>query len=253
MLPISSSDPNFIFGIVFIGGVILILWLFHLYEENKAKKRLSPYFEAFRAFVEDSKLSCPKDKGYPDATLYRHIWRRAVVLQTHIAQTDQEKQILKNIREIAARNYYACAPQNAYGTVALKITPNQIFEYLKREQSQTKNTNHWDTKHFACIYVGRTKDGRMYVGKTINEPERRWVEHRKMGTGPFKDGKDYAEWSVVRGNVQLEELDYWEAYYIGYYNTYEEGYNENPGNDKTAYAQGKNDARDKITNVEDGV
>lgn len=249
----SSSDSNFITGIAIIGGVILVVWLFHLYEENKTKKRLSPYLGVFLAFVENSKSSCPKDKGYPEATLYRHVWRRAVVLETHFDITEEQKQILKSIQELAARNYYANAPENAYGRVTLKITPKQVFEYIKREQSQSKDTNHWDTKLFACVYVGRTKDGRMYVGKTVNEPERRWIEHRKMGTGPFKDGHDYAEWSVVRGNVQPKELDYWEAYYIGYYNTYEEGYNENPGNDKTAYGRGRNDAQDKVENTGDGA
>lgn len=101
--------------------------------------------------------------------------------------------------------------------------------------------------------MGRTKDGKMYVGKTAKEPERRWVVHRKMGTGPFKDGNDYAEWSIIRGNVPLKELDHWEAYYIGYYNTYEGGYNENPGNDKIAYTQGRNDAHDKVANSEEGA
>jgi len=253
MLFPASSDSDFITAIVVIGGIILAVWLLHLYGENRTKKRLSPYFGAFGKFVEESMPSCPKDKGYPEATLYRHVWRRAVVLQTHIAQTEQEKQILKNIQEIAGRNYYACAPENAYGKVTLRITPNQVFEYLKREQSQPKDANHWDTKQFACVYVARTKNGRMYVGKTVNEPERRWIEHRKMGTGPFKDGHDYAEWSVVRGNVQPKELDYWEAYFIGYYNTYEEGYNENPGNDRTAYDRGRNDAQDKVENTEDGA
>jgi hypothetical protein len=253
MLSLSSGDSNLLGAIALIGGIILVLWLLWLSEENNAKERLMPYKDAWIKFFEESEPSCPKDKGYPEATLYRHLWRRAVVLQAHIAQTEEEKQILKNIQEIAARNYYSCAPRNAYGKVRLRITPNQVFEYLKREQSQTKDTNHWDTKKFTCVYVGMTKDGKMYVGKTVNEPEKRWVEHRKTSTGPFKNGNDYAEWSVVRGNVQPKELDYWEAYYIGYYNTYEEGYNENPGTDKTAYDRGRNDARDKVANGEDGA
>lgn len=240
-------------GIAVIIGLVLAVLLLTFYNEKRTQKRLAPYQNAFARFVEESKPTCPRDKGYPEATLFRHVWRRAVVLQAHIAQTEQERQLLQNIQEIAARNYYACAPQNAYGKVTLRITPNQVFEYLKREQSQPKDTNRWDTKKFACVYMGTTKDGKMYVGKTAKEPERRWVEHRKMGTGPFKDGNDYAEWSIIRGNVPPKELDHWEAYYIGYYNTYEGGYNENLGNDKTAYTRGRNDAHDKVANSEKGA
>jgi len=236
--------------ILVIIGFVIAVYLFVFYNEKRTQKRLEPYQDAFARFLEESKSTCQKDRGYPQATLFRHVWRRAVVMEAHFAKTEEEKLILKNIQEIAARNYYACAPQNAYGKVKLQITPNQVFEYLKREQSQPKDTSRWNTKKFACIYIGQTKDGKMYVGKTVNEPERRWLEHRKMGTGPFKYGNDYAEWSVIRGNIALTDLDYWESYYIGYYNTYEKGYNENFGNDKPAYILGRKDARDKVTNSE---
>ena len=81
----------------------------------------------------------------------------------------------------------------------------------------------------------------MYIGKTVKEPESRWVQHRKMGTGPYKNGADYAEWKIVRGNLPQRKLDYRELYFIGYYNTYQEGY----------YEQGKNDSRDTIGTSEE--
>jgi len=202
--------------------------------------------DAYTQFLEDSRPTCPRDKGYPDATLFRHVWRRAVVSQVHLAESDEEKQLLDKIQEIAARNYYACAPENAYGKVKLAITPNQILEYLKREQSKPGDKKPWDTKRLPCIYLGMTRDQKMYIGKTGKEPETRWVQHRKMATGPFKNGADYAEWKIIRGNLPAKELDFWESYYIGYFNSYEDGYNENPGNDPIAYEQGKKKREDKV-------
>lgn len=238
--------------IIVLIGLALAVFLIAFYIKIMEEKRLAPYNTVFAQFVRESKPTCPKHKGYAEATLFRHVWRRAVVLQVHLAETEEEKNVLGKIQEIAARNYYACAPTNAYGKVKLQITPNQIMEYIKREQSKPGNQKHWDTKKFACIYLGITKDRKMYIGKTVKEPETRWVQHRKMGTGPYKNGADYAEWKIVRGNLPLKKLDYWESYFIGYYNTYKEGYNERPGNDTSAYDQGKNDSRDKIGTSEEG-
>jgi len=194
--------------IIVIIGLVLAVFLIIFYIEKKEEKRLAPYNDAFVKFVGESRQTCPKHKGYPEATLFRHVWRRAVVLQVHLAETEEEKNVLGKIQEIATRNYYACAPTDAYGKVKLQITPNQILEYIKREQSKPGNQKHWDTKKFACIYLGITKDGKMYVGKTLKEPETRWVQHRKMGTGPYKNGADYAEWKIVRGNLSPRKLDY---------------------------------------------
>jgi len=230
---------------------LVVVFLVAFYTERRQRKRLEPYMDAFAQFLRESRPTCPRDKGYPDATLFRHVWRRAVVLQVHLAETDEEKQLLERIQEIAARNYFACAPDNAYGKVKLAITPNQILKYLKRERSKPGDKRRWDTKKFPCIYLGITEDQRMYVGKTVKEPEIRWVQHRKMATGPFKNGVDYAEWKIIRGNLPAKELDFWESYYIGYFNTYERGYNESPGNDTSAYGQGKKNGQDKVGNSQD--
>jgi hypothetical protein len=198
-------------AIIVIIGLVLTAYLVSFYSEKRAQKRLAPYLDAFDRFVKESKPTCPKGKGYPEATLFRHVWRRAVVLQVHLAETEEQKDVFQKIQEIAARNYWACAPQNAYGKVKLQITPNQILEYLKRERSTVRSHKGSDTKKFSCIYLGKTKDGKTYVGKTDKEPETRWVQHRKMGTGPFKNGADYAEWEIIRGNLPARELDYWES------------------------------------------
>jgi len=243
---VRHGDHNPMSTIAILVGLALVVFLIAFFVEKMERKRLAPYNDAFVKFVGESRPTCPKHKGYPDATLFRHVWRRAVVLQGHLAETEEEKNVLGKIQEIAAKNYYASAPTNAYGKVKLQVTPNQILEYLKREQSKPRDYNRRDSKKLACIYLGITKDEKIYIGKTAKEPERRWVQHREMGTGPYKNGADYAAWKSIRGNLPVKKLDYWESYYIGYYNTYEEGYNESPGNDTNAYAQGKNDSQNKI-------
>ncbi|MCK7518844.1 MAG: GIY-YIG nuclease family protein [Ignavibacteriales bacterium] len=96
----------------------------------------------------------------------------------------------------------------------------------------------------ACIYVGYdTLANKPYIGKTIGEPEYRWKEHRSCGTGPFKNGSSYAKWEVIRENVDLKELDKLESYFIGSYNSFEDGHNDNRGNDLTEYEKGKRESQ----------
>ena len=45
-------------------------------------------------------------------------------------------------------------------------------------------------------------------------------------------------WEVLREQVPFDQLDYWESYYIGYYNSVENGFNDNRGNDLKAYQEG---------------
>lgn len=235
-----------IFGIA-IMVLVASVFPIALYKKKQERKRLAPYIDAFIKFMGESRPTCPKDKGYPKATLFRHIWRRAVVMQSHFADTDEEKEVLGKIQEIAARNYYDHAPKNIYGKVLLQITPNQILEYIRREQSKSKDRQDKSSKELPCIYMGIAKDGRIYIGQTLKTPENRWIQHRQMGTGPYKNSSDYVDWKVLRGNIPKRKLDYWESYYIGFYNSYEIGYNDNPGNDSNAYILGKKDSKNKIS------
>jgi hypothetical protein len=77
------------------------------------------------------------------------------------------------------------------------------------------------------------------VGQTLEAPERRWIQHRAEGTGPFKRGAQYVEWKVIRGEVQPAKLNELESYYIGLFNAYENGHNDNRGNDSMAYERGR--------------
>ena len=78
----------------------------------------------------------------------------------------------------------------------------------------------------------------MYVGQTQDAPERRWLQHRADGTGPFKNGDQYVTWEVVEGEVPTAKLDERESYCIGLFDAFENGYNENRGNDFAAYERG---------------
>ena len=92
-----------------------------------------------------------------------------------------------------------------------------------------------------CIYIGKCDQGRIYIGQTVGAPEIRWVQHRIAGTGPFKDGEKYVEWSVLEKEVEPGKLNEREAYYIGFHNADREGYNETSGNDRAAYLRGTAD------------
>jgi len=69
------------------------------------------------------------------------------------------------------------------------------------------------------------------------------LQHRRSRTGAFKDGAINVNWEVIRERVIFDELDYWESYYIGYYNSLDFGFNDNRGNDLNAYDKGIGEAR----------
>ena len=104
----------------------------------------------------------------------------------------------------------------------------------KRLQSSIQIKKKKDRK-LACIYLGEDNiEHKPYIGQTNGNPEKRWKEHRNNGTGPFKNGASYAKWIVIEENVQKTKLNELESYYIGFYNAYVNGHNENKGNDVQA-------------------
>ncbi len=203
---------------------------------------------AFVRFVADSEEFAPVAPKHPVATLYRHVWKRAVALEdlSTMLGSAENAQIFRAFQSAASNKYSPVAPTGAYGPIHLKISGEarrrlQLKE-LERllaplvEAAQPR-------RDLACIYVGFATDHAPYVGQTIDEPERRWRQHRREGTGPFRKGSDYARWEVLEGNVPLNKLDEIESYYIGYYNAFEAGLNENRGNNLRAYQRGLDEGR----------
>ena len=92
----------------------------------------------------------------------------------------------------------------------------------------------------ACLYLGTEKNsGRCYVGQTVNEAELRFLQHRKERTGPYKNGSLAVNWEILEDQVDPNTLDYKEAYWIGYYDSYAQGFNDTKGNSQPGYEAGQ--------------
>lgn len=90
-----------------------------------------------------------------------------------------------------------------------------------------------------CVYLGTDTDsGMSYVGQTSRFSEARYLQHRKHKSGPFKNGAKNVNWSILKQNIPETDLNYWESYYIGLYNSFSKGFNANRGNDLKGYNKG---------------
>lgn len=107
-------------------------WKKRRVERAEEQKRIMQHFKGFLA---QTKPLAPKAPKHSEAALYRHAWKRAVVLSL-LSQNSQnpEKEILyKNFAEIAARHYYQIAPEGPYGKVRLKMTPEAAQKLMEKE------------------------------------------------------------------------------------------------------------------------
>ncbi len=200
----------------------------------------------FLEFVEETRSLAPKAKKHPEAALYRHAWKRAVVLEVmYQEQADDERASLyREFQEIAGDQYYPVAPYSRYGQARLRLESAAGRRLLELEQKRLLPPLPRGQRRKKpgapkpCIYVGTTSDGKAYVGQTQEPPEERWLQHRTAITGPFKEGTPHPDWRVLVPDVPLSKLDEMESYYIGLYDALESGYNENRGNDSEAYERG---------------
>jgi len=218
-------------------------------KEREARKERKARIEAmFEDFVAETRPLVPKAPKYPKAALFRHVWKRACAYEyiyQKIYKNEERALIYSEFRKLAAMRYWPVAPNNAYGKVQLKLSPEAYAKLTEKELARLNPKDELKSKrdvNKACIYVGfDSEQNKPYIGQTIGGPEYRWKEHRVNGTGPFKKGASYANWEVIKENVSLNELDELEAYYIGYYNSFADGYNETKGNDWQSYERGVND------------
>lgn len=206
----------------------------------------------FELFIENCKPLAPKAKYYCDAALYRFAWKRAVIVEKMIGdkpKLNKQMEYIKHFQIMAAEQYYKVAPTNAFGKVRLEFSVEAQKRMIKEEINRIKYGTEIVTKKnltLACIYVGYdSKCNRPYIGQTMGDPEIRWKEHRNSGTGPFKKGAEYANWSILKQSVPVNNLDEEESYYIGYYDSFYNGHNENKGNNLDAYDKGVKDRESK--------
>lgn len=214
-------------------------------ERAATKERRSRIKAMFDGFVAETIPLVPKAPKYPEAALFRHVWKRACAYEyiyQEIHKNEERAIIYSEFRKLAAKRYFPFAPKNAYGTVQLKLSPEVLKKMTEQELKRLFPIEEPKSKrdaNKACIYVGfDSEQDKPYIGQTIGDPEYRWKEHRVSGTGPFKKGASYARWEVIEENVSLNKLDELEAYYIGFYNAFEDGHNENTGKNWQSYERG---------------
>jgi len=202
----------------------------------------------FDTFVRETEPLAPTATKHPKATLYRHAWKRAAVIELiyqrlteQTTETKAKAALYAQFQNLAATQYNLVAPIGPYGKAKLVIeakAATKLYEEEFNRQIRPPATK-VDNRPLACIYIGRCEQGRVYVGQTVGAPEMRWVQHRTGGTGPFKGGERYVEWRVIEGSLHPSKLDEREAYWIGVYDAVDSGYNDTRGNHSRAYEQGQ--------------
>lgn len=83
-------------------------------------------------------------------------------------------------------------------------------------------------------------NGKSYIGQTVDF-ERRKKDHLKakdnyaIHAAIQKYGQEKFSWEVIEDNIPKELLNERESFWIEYYNTYSDGYNETKGGDDAAH------------------
>lgn len=106
-------------------------------------------------------------------------------------------------------------------------------------------------------------NNKQYIGQTVNSLEYRKRDHiseamRQNNNNHFhnairKYGKKSFTWEIIHGNIDtIEELNKLEIYYIGYYNTFEKGYNMTFGGGGSVGRKVSEETRKKIGDTERG-
>ena len=108
-------------------------WKKRRLERAEARKRLE---ELFEKFLLETKPMTPKASKHPEAALYRHAWKRAVAISFLFDKTSNQErsELYKDFAQIAAKKYSRIAPQNLYGAVSLKMTPDAMLKMVEQEK-----------------------------------------------------------------------------------------------------------------------
>ena len=218
--------------------------LFGRWRQARAKATAEREFteRAFASFLQETRPLVPRAPKHYFAALYRHAWKRAAVLEVlYQSKSDTARASLyRQFQKLAAARYFPVAPVGPYGRIPLRMEAAAATRLLEAESRRLlpQKDKRQGRRSSACIYRGTCEAGRVYIGQTQEAPERRWIQHRAEGTGPFKDGGQYPNWDIVEGEVPPAKLDERESYYIGLFDTFENGYNDTRGNDWEAYGRG---------------
>ena len=89
-----------------------------------------------------------------------------------------------------------------------------------------------DVRPYACIYIRTCPKGRVYIGQTMGPSEVRWHSTGSMAPAHSKPA-DYVDWKIVEGPIDPSALDGRSSYYIGFFNSHADGYNNTIGNHRS--------------------
>lgn len=223
----------------------MIAGLFKRWREARAEAaaKRAHLQSLFESFLRETQPLVPRAPKHREAALYRHAWKRAAVLEVlQQRRSDQSRtSLFREFQKLAAERYYRIAPVGPYGPITLRMETKAATRLLEVEIQRLSPTRRKQqlSRPLACIYIGKCEEGRVYVGQTVEAPERRWIQHRAEGTRPFKKEAQYVEWKVVEGTVAPANLNERESYCSGLYDAYEKGYNDTRGNDWKAYERGQ--------------
>lgn len=94
------------------------------------------------------------------------------------------------------------------------------------------------------IYKHTNKiNGKVYIGQTSQSMSQRWSNGNgykgsvKFYSAIKKYGANNFEHEILKENLTQEEANYWEDYYINYYNSIETGYNLKTGGQHCTYSE----------------
>ncbi len=248
------SFNNYVFVILVIASLLAIyLFLsflrYHFFpsekqikltQENKAKKEKikTAYDKAVldvEKFIQINSGDSPRATKFPEASLMKHSILKALV-KRELSTNEEEKLFYSEIVKILLKRFEINPPVNYFGKVKFKITDKQFQNYLQKEKKEKIVKINKKTENI--IYLA-SKNGKYYVGQTQRALEERMIEHYKSRSGPFKNCLSPVEsWTVLASGVNQKKLDYYESYYIGFYNSYSEGFNSTCGNSQVGYTEG---------------
>lgn len=114
-------------------------WKIGREERAEKQRRLN---ELFENFLTETKPLTPKASKHAEAALYRHAWKRSVVISLLFDESkDLEKHNLYvSFARLASEKYNRVAPIGPYGRVRLKMTPEVAMKLLEVEERRFQIT-----------------------------------------------------------------------------------------------------------------